>query len=145
MQPIKEYGGPRYFTRMYDITGSRPNLARSMGNTTPGDGVKFCGRGYVQLTWRVNYIKAGLELGEPLEGQPDLAMRPDIAAKIMRRGMEKGWFTGKAFAHFLPGSGPAERKAYLNARRIINGMDRAGVIADYAMKFETALVKGGWV
>jgi len=142
MQPIKEYGGPRYFTRMYDITGQRPNLARSMGNTTPGDGPKFCGRGYVQLTWRVNYIKAGLELGEPLESQPDLAMRPDIAARIMRQGMEKGWFTGKAFAHFL--SGAVDRKAYLNSRRIINGLDKAGQIADYALKFEAALIKGGW-
>ena len=37
-QPIKEYGGDKYFTKMYDIKGSRATLAKKMGNTTPGDG-----------------------------------------------------------------------------------------------------------
>ncbi len=144
MQPIKEYGGPAYFTRMYDPTGQRPSLAKANGNTMPGDGVKYCGRGYVQLTWRNNYKRAGEKVGYPLEGNPDLALRPDIAAQIMRRGMDEGWFTGKAFSHFLPKSGPTDRAAYVNARRIINGADKAGQIADYAMKFQDALVAGGW-
>jgi putative chitinase len=144
MQPIKEYGGPRYFTRMYDPTGARPKLAKSMGNTTPGDGPRFCGRGYVQLTWKANYAKAGDKLGIDLVAQPDLAMRPDIAADIMREGMVHGWFTGKAFFHYLPAVGLPNRTAYVSARRIINGTDKAGPIADYAIKFETALVKGSW-
>lgn len=144
MQPIKEYGGPRYFTRMYDVTGNRPGLAKSMGNTTPGDGAKYCGRGYVQLTWKANYAKAGVKLGVDLVNNPDLAMRADIAAKIMREGMVGGWFTGKALFHFLPAVGMPDRKAYVNARRVINGLDKAGPIADYALQFEKALAQGGW-
>ena len=144
MQPIHEYGGPRYFTRMYDITGSRPTLARKYGNTTPGDGVKYAGRGYVQLTWKANYAKAGAKLGVDLVGNPSLAMRKDIAAKIMREGMVDGWFTGKAFKHYLPTSGAASLAQFTAARRIINGTDKASQIARYATQFQSALALGGW-
>lgn len=144
MQPVKEFGGPSYLTRMYDIKGQRSALAKSNGNTEPGDGIRYCGRGYVQLTWRVNYRRAGQELSVDLEGSPDLAMQPDIAARIMRCGMDEGWFTGKAFSHFLPTNGPAERPAFVSARRIINGSDKAGQIADYALQFQDALRAGGW-
>jgi len=144
MQPVKEYGGPAYFRRMYDIAGNRPALARKMGNTSEGDGARYCGRGYVQLTWRKNYRLAGSKLGVPLEAQPDLACRPDIAAKIMRAGMTEGWFTGKAFRHYLPTAGTASKAQFVEARRIINGTDKALLIAGYALQFQTALVKGGW-
>ena len=102
MQPIKEYGGPKYFTRMYDPTGTRPKLAASMGNTSAGDGPKYCGRGYVQLTWKNNYARAGKAIRVDLVNNPDLAMQPDNAARIMREGMVDGWFTGKAFKDYLP-------------------------------------------
>lgn len=141
MQPIREFGGPRYLTRMYDVTGARPSLARKMGNTEPGDGVRFCGRGYVQLTWKANYAKAGAKLGVDLVANPDKAMRPDIAARIMREGMVEGWFTGKALKDYLPGPRGALGQ-YQAARRIINGTDKAALIAGYAMQFEAALVKG---
>lgn len=143
MQPVREYGGRAYYTRMYDITGQRPLLAKANGNIHPGDGVRYCGRGYVQLTWRNNYRRLGDALGVPLEDQPDLAMQPDIAARIMRDGMEKGRFTGKAFEHFLS-PGAAQRPMFVEARRIINGRDRAGLIADYALRFQSALQAGGW-
>lgn len=144
MQPIKEYGGPSYFTRMYDVTGARPSLARANGNTTPGDGPKYCGRGYVQLTWKNNYARAGDKLGVDLVANPDLAMKPDIAAKIMRQGMENGWFTGKSFDSYLPTAGLASNKQFSDARRIINGTDRAAQIAGHALKFQAALQAGGW-
>ena len=144
MQPVREMGGPAYLTRMYDIEGRRPALARKMGNRLPGDGMKFCGRGYVQLTWRRNYQLAGAKLGLPLEAQPDLAMQPETAARIMRQGMTDGWFTGKAFRHYLPAKGVAAKPQFTEARRMVNGLDKAGLIADYAVKFQTALVKGGW-
>jgi putative chitinase len=144
MQPIPERGGAIYFTRMYDVTGNRPQLALKMGNTCAGDGPKYCGRGYVQLTWKVNYAKAAKECGVDLVAYPEKAMQPDIAAKVMRRGMDEGWFTGKAFRHYLPAKGKADRAQFTNARRIINGTDKAAQIADHALKFQAALVAGGW-
>jgi putative chitinase len=144
MQPIKEYGGNAYFTRMYDITGQRPKLARQMGNTAPGDGPRYCGRGYVQLTWKANYAKAGAKLGQDLVGNPDLAMRADVAAQILRHGMREGWFTGKSFQSYLPAAGQADKAHFTAARRIINGTDKAALIAGYALQFQAALVAGGW-
>ena len=144
LQPIREFGGPAYLRRMYDVEGQRPDLARKMGNVNPGDGVRYCGRGYVQLTWRVNYRKAGEALGYPLEGNPELAMRRDIAAQIMRRGMTEGWFTGRKFADWLPQTGTADRPAFVSSRKIINGSDKADLIATYALQFQAALVAGGW-
>ena len=143
MQPIREFGGPKYLTRMYDVTGARPALARQMGNTEPGDGVKYCGRGLVQLTWKVNYAKAGAKIGVDLVNHPDRAMVPANAARIMREGMVDGWFTGKRLKDYLP-SRLGFLSQYQQARRIINGTDKAALIAGYAMQFEAALVKGGW-
>lgn len=144
MQPIKEMGGPIYFTRLYDVTGARPKLAVSMGNACAGDGPKYCGRGYVQLTWKNNYEKAGIEVGADLVNNPDLALRPDIAAQVMRRGMQEGWFTGKKFSDYLPGDGPAKTSQYALARFIINGSDKAAQIAGHAVQFQNALQAGGW-
>jgi putative chitinase len=144
MMPVKEFGGDRYFFRMYDPMGQRPNLARRNGNVNKGDGVKYAGRGYVQLTWRDNYKRAGEKLGHDLLGNPDLAMRPDIAGLIMRIGMLEGWFTGQKFATYLPGIGPATEAQYVAARRIINGTDKDDLIAGYAKKFERYLTAAAW-
>lgn len=142
MQPIKEMGGTAYFRRMYDIEGARPAKARELGNLTPGDGARYCGRGYVQLTGRANYAKAEAALGVPLVADPDLALKADVAATIMRRGMQEGWFTGKSLSSYLPAE--ADIHNFTNARRIINGQDRAIEIAGYALEFQSALKAGGW-
>ena len=131
MQPIKEYGGEAYFKRMYDMHGQRPEKAFELGNVKPGDGALYAGRGYVQLTGRVNYRKFGIEQ------TPDDAMKPDVAARIMVQGMERGDFTGRKNADYLPGD-------YKGARRIINGRDKDDLIAGYAASFEAALIKGAW-
>lgn len=143
MQPVHENGGEAYFTRLYDPQGNNPALANRLGNTQPGDGARYAGRGYVQLTGRANYAKAEAELGEPLVAQPDLAMQPVIAARILRAGMSEGWFTAKALKDYLPddeGTGTQ----FTQARRIINGQDRAGLISGYAAEFQNALKAGGW-
>lgn len=144
MQPVKEYGGPSYLTRMYDVSGARPQLCIANGNTCAGDGLKYCGRGYVQLTWKNNYKRAGDEIGVDLVANPDKALDPVNAAKIMRRGMEEGWFTGKKFSSYLPTSGRATSGQYRFARFIINGSDKADQIASHAKAFEAALEAGGW-
>jgi predicted chitinase len=78
---MKEIGGTQYFTRRYDPKHS-PDKARILGNTQPGDGARYHGRGYIQITGRENYRRAGQALGLPLEKQPELAAKPDVAAKI---------------------------------------------------------------
>ena len=144
LQPIKEFGGNNYFFRRYDIQGQNPRLARQLGNTQPGDGVKYAGRGYVQLTGRANYQRATTKLGTDLIGNPDFAMLPSVAADILRHGMREGWFTGKSFQSYLPASGLATAAQFQAARRIINGTDKQALIANYAIEFQKALVAGEW-
>lgn len=152
MQPIKEYGGPTYFKRMYDIQGARPAKARELGNLYPGDGAKFCGRGYPQLTGRKNYAYATKrlqELGilkptESLVDNPELAMRLDVAAAVMVYGMQEGWFSGAKLADDIPQSGLASLQQFIKSRDIINGTDKADKIAREAVAFQSALQAGGW-
>lgn len=129
MQPIEEYGKGR--GRDY---GKRLKMSRKpYSDTLP----IYYGRGYVQLTWYENYDKAGRLLKLDLLRQPELALQADVAAKIMREGMFDGWFTGKKLGEYI-GLRTAE---YVSARRIINGMDKAQLIAGYAVVFELALRK----
>jgi predicted chitinase len=78
---MSELGSDRYIARMYDIRHN-PKKARALGNVKPGDGVRYKGRGYIQLTGRYNYRRAGQALGLPLEQKPELVERPDVAAKV---------------------------------------------------------------
>jgi hypothetical protein len=104
------------------------------------------GRGFVQLTWEANYKHAdeALGLNGALIANPDTAMQPDIAAKILTKGMEEGWFTRRGLKDYLPLSGRAGFDAYKEARRIINGTDKFEIIAKEAQVFEAALLEGGW-
>ncbi|MFY9223192.1 MAG: glycoside hydrolase family 19 protein [Blastocatellia bacterium] len=62
---------------------------RDLGNTQPGDGVRYKGRGPIQLTGRANYRQAGKDLGLDLENTPARAEAPDVAFRIA------GWFWTK--------------------------------------------------
>ena len=143
MQPIREQGGEAYLRRMYDIEGARPAKARELGNDQPGDGVRYAGRGYVQLTGKANYRKAGIRLGLDLVSEPDLALDAEIAGRILVWGMAEGWFSGRRLAAFLPASGKATFEMFRRARRIVNGTDRDAEIAMLALQFQSALVAGG--
>jgi predicted chitinase len=88
------------------------------------------GRGYVQLTHRANYEKAGEKLGIDLVSDPSKAMIPEVSALILIRGMQEGWFTGRKLS---------DAKDFLEARRVVNGTDRAGQITNYAYSFLSAL------
>lgn len=105
----------------------------------------YYGRGDVQLTWKENYAKADRELGlkGALIDNLDLALDPDISAKIMVRGMKEGWFTGKKLSDYLPNE-VGTLAEFKSARRIINLMDKAALIAGYAIKFQTALKEAGY-
>ena len=99
-------------------------------------GLVYFGRGYVQLTWAKNYQTMGTVLGLPLYTQPDLALRYDVAYKIMSYGMTHGTFTGVALSRYI-NEGKTD---YLNARKIINGTDKADLIAGYATAIEQMLL-----
>ncbi|MGH9716391.1 MAG: glycoside hydrolase family 19 protein [Candidatus Acidiferrales bacterium] len=73
--PVKERGGPQYLNDLYDGR-------KDLGNTEPGDGARFRGRGFVQITGRWNYQHFGAEIGKDLVANPDLAMDPGVAAEI---------------------------------------------------------------
>lgn len=116
MMPIKEYGSQSYLQ-------SKPYYP-------------YYGRGYVQLTWEDNYRRMGSKLGVNLLGENmDRALQPDIAAKVMYVGMRDGNFTGKKLASYFSSSIDDP----VNARRIINGTDKAQTIAGYHHKFLAAL------
>ena len=76
---MEERGTPAYFTKKYE---KNPRKAKILGNKVKGDGERYKGRGYIQLTGRDNYTRAGAALGLPLAQQPELAARPDVAAKV---------------------------------------------------------------
>lgn len=70
--PIAEY-----------TTGVQYEFRKDLGNTKLGDGVKYKGRGYIQLTGKLNYIVYGQKLGLDLVSFPELALQPTTAARIL--------------------------------------------------------------
>lgn len=137
MQPIREYGSTVYFDRRYGPppVGKNPKLANTLGNTQPGDGSRYCGRGYVQLTGRRNYTDWGSRLGLPLAEDPDLALQAGPAMRILLEGSLLGTFTGRKLANYFNLSSSDWR----NARRVINGLDKADLIAGHARNFYAAI------
>ena len=127
MQPITEYGPKSYFMKYEPGT----KIGKNLGNTQPGDGFRFRGRGYVQITGRANYAKAAGKLGVDLIGNPEAALNPDLAARILVRGCTEGWFTSKKLSDY---------QKFKDMRRVVNGTDRASEIAGYAEQFEAALL-----
>ncbi len=147
MQPIDEIGGHAYFTRLYDVTGDYPERAIAMGNVHPGDGARYHGRGLVQLTWFRNYFKMtsllGARFGISLTDNPDDAKRMDVAVAIMFEGMLRadshvGDFTGVSLENYFNET----KDDPFNARRVINGLDRAQEIADLYKIFLEAIIEG---
>lgn len=147
MQPIHEKGGTTYFENNYGPTGNKRKRAKEMGNTQPGDGAKYHGRGFVQLTWKVNYQKMSTHLtntfGKTIDlvNEPDLALKPEYAAEIMFHGMNTGTFTGKKFSDYFTknADGTPAKDKWVSARAIINGNDKAALIAGFGKTYYAAL------
>lgn len=124
MRPIEEYGKGK---------------GRPYGMKDHETGAAYYGRGFCQLTWKANYLKAGKIIGADLVHHPELAMEPENASLIIYSGMREGWFTGKKLSDYF-GPGHAEP---VGARRIINGTDKAALIAGYWGDFVAALRAAG--
>lgn len=98
----------------------------------------YYGRGYVQLTWEYNYKRFSSLLGLPLVSNPDLVMRADISLFVLIYGMINGTFTGAKLSKFVN----RNKVDFVNARRVINGMDKANHIAGLANKWLALINRG---
>lgn len=130
MKPVREYGGETYLK-------SKPYYP-------------YVGMGYIQLTWRDNYAKAGKLLGVDFVKYPSLLLEPYYAAKIAVIGMRDGWFTGKKLSDYIT----LKRSDFFNARSIVNGdktktikgsTQRIGErIADWSKQYDALLLLDGY-
>lgn len=120
---MREIWGPTTAQQRYE---GRADL----GNVQPGDGKKFMGRGFVQLTGRRNYQDWSKRTGLDLIKEPQLVQEPAVAARILVQGSMLGTFTGKKLGDFA---------TFKDMRRVINGTDRADMIAGYASTFLAAI------
>lgn len=111
--PISE-GRSRFNTRVapFDLYDAGTSIGRRLGNTVAGDGPRFKGRGYVQLTGRFNYTRIGGQLGVDLAGNPELANDPAIAGRILARFLKNGESRIRS---------ALERRDLRAARRAVNG------------------------
>lgn len=121
MQPIKELGSSAYLR-----------------------GKKYwpwIGRGFVQLTWKYNYEKYHDVVLRTFDvdiiKDPDAAMRMDVASYIIIDGMIGGVFTGKGLKTYTDKEGNLD---WIQARRVVNGLDRATEIAGIAKQFYADLI-----
>jgi len=126
--PKREYGSTSYFIRKYWLN---TRVAKWLGNDSAEEAVKYCGRGKVQITGETNYEKYGIE------NNPEKAIETEFSTYILFDGIMKGIFTGKKLATYINGN----FRDYYNARRVINGLDKANLIAGYARNFEKIITK----
>lgn len=148
MQPVEENlnysaDGLRKVFSKYFVAGETEAFARQperianrvysnrMGNGREfsGDGWRFRGRGLVQITGRDNYRIYGIE------NEPEKAMEPERAVKILFDGMIAGRFTGHALCDFFNDSA----SDWVGARRVVNGLNRAEEIGLFGVIFATAI------
>lgn len=137
--------------RFYDFL--RGN--KMLGPTISADEFEGCEAiviGFGMAGAPVSYVAYGLATAKlralgfdvDLVANPDLAMRPDLAAVIMVHGMIEGWFTGRQLDDDLLEDGPSTRQHFVDSRDIINGRDKQHEIAGFAVDFQTGLLAAGY-
>jgi putative chitinase len=128
IEPIEEYG---------------KGVGKSYGNPAGPYNQIYYGRGYPQLTWWKNYIAGQTNLKNrynvvaPLEQQPQQMLIPSVSSLVLYDGMVYGWFTGNSLQTYFN----ATIEDPVNARKIVNGLDKASLIASYYSSFKKALVQ----
>ena len=91
----------------------------------------YYGRGFVQITHRVNYEKFEELLEIPLVEEPNLALELENSLEILVIGFRDGLFTGRKLSDYVND----KKTDFKNARRIINGKDKATRIATLAESY----------
>lgn len=129
----------RFKTLTEYASGSAYEGRKDLGNTQAGDGRRYKGRGYVQITGRRNYTDWAKRLGVDIVGNPELAATTQYAVPILIDGMLLGTFTGKKLGDYVE-----PMFDYVGARRVVNGTDKAALIAGYASKFLDVLKAAGY-
>jgi hypothetical protein len=103
-----------------------------------GEAGAYHGRGFIQITWQEAYARVGNIIGVDLLNNPDRASEPEIAAEILVRGLQEGWFGHqRPLSDFV--NSAEGRRDYYHARQIVNSLDRAGEIERSAQIYEQAL------
>jgi hypothetical protein len=119
-------------------TARRKPYARDCGCRNDGDGYKYRGRGFVQITWKINYQKFNGVKGINFSDNPEKMLDFDILIGVMVEGMEQGLFSrGNKLSKYFNET----TKDYLGARYIINSTDKNTIIAGYAEEIEKCLIK----
>ena len=96
-----------YFVRMYY---NNAKVRHALGNQSVDDAVRYCGRGFIQITGRDNYQIFGDLLGVDLIHQPDQALQPDVAARIFA-----------SYFHRRQVAQAAENQDWFRVRTRVNG------------------------
>lgn len=138
MAPVREGSTPS--RRLTDAQARKVVAKYRYGKPDPETGHVYYGRGLVQLTWRRNYEKMGKAFGVDLVRNPDLALGLDLSAKILIEGMTEARtnlcdFTNKCLSDYFT----ADKEDPEGARRIVNGTDKASLIAGYYKNFLDSL------
>ena len=141
MQPVRETFAPtdaqaiRRLQRA-SISGKRTSQANPYWKPD-ADGKSWFGRGLVQLTYKANYQAMADVLKVDLVGHPELALTMDVALSVMFVGMIEGLFSRPRYrlGDYFDGT----KADWVNARRIVNGLDRAKDIAGYGRAFYGAI------
>jgi predicted chitinase len=110
-------------------SGEQYEGRESLGNNQPGDGPRFKGRGYVQLTGRNNYTAYARRSGIRLVNVPFVLMNwAALSVYVIVDGMMRGAYTGRRLDEFVN----AGKQDFRNARKVVNGLDAADKIAAQA-------------
>lgn len=137
-----ETGNFKYMREIWGPTAAQKRYEgrKDLGNIQDGDGKRYMGRGFIQITGRRNYTDWAMRLGIDLVGNPALAEKPEYAVRILVEGMKLGTFTGKKLSDYIT----LQRSDFVNARRIVNGTDKAAQIASLARDYDKALLVEGY-
>lgn len=124
--PIEERGSNDYFIKRY---WNNTRVRKWLGNKTPQDAIDFSGKGLAQVTGRFHFERLGIQ------NKPWKLLDVKFSAFTIVNDMLKGKYTGVKLGRYIN----EEKTDYENARRVVNGTDKASLISGYAKTFETIL------